>query len=206
MDSTEGLLKQVALGCSGGERWNELVNLYEARAQATLGFLQGISGEAVLRPGLAGRTLIEVVDHIRAWDDWETGAGLIPVAKGDKKPPIMELRNFVDRQGRVNHYDHLPLRQAIDRFNQERAEELRLFMQHRGLTWQKVVEELGQTSRRFAAAARSVPAEVADQTEPHFWRVLGEPVPHAVYLVAVSTFHIARDGEHQADLLFDRNN
>lgn len=199
MDSTETLLKQIALGCSGSERWSGLVNLYEARARATLSFLQGISEEAALKPGVVGRPLIEVADHIGKWDDWEIMAGLIPMARGDRRPPIMKFRNFVDRQGRVHHYDHLSLRQPIDRFNQERAEELRLFMQYRGLTWQTVVDELGQTSRRFAAAARSVPAEVADRTEPHLWKVLAEPVPHAVYLVAVSTFHIARDGEHQAD-------
>lgn len=199
MDSTETLLKKVALGSSGAERWSSLVNLYEARAQATLGFLQGISEESALKPGVVGRTLVEVVDHCRAWDQWETDAGLVPVASEIKKPPIMELRNFVNREGEVVHYDYLLSRQAIDEFNKDRAEELRLFMQYRGLTWQRVVEELGLTSWRFAVAARNIPAEVADRTEPHLWRVLGEPVPYAVYLVAVSTFHIARDGEHQAD-------
>lgn len=204
MDSTEGLLKQVALGCSGGERWNELVNLYEARARATLGFLQDISEEAALKPGVAGRSLIEVVDHIRAWDQWETDAGLTPIVNGIKKPPIMEFRNFVNREGKVVHYDHLSSHEAVDVFNGDRAEELELFLKYRGLTWLTVIEELEQTTKRLVAAARSVPAEVADQTEPHLWKFLGEPVPHAVFLVAVSTFHIARDGEHQSD--FDMAN
>lgn len=198
MDSTEILLKQMALGKSGGERWSDLINLYEARAQATLSFLRGISEEVTLRPGVAGRPLIEVVDHIRAWDQWETDSGLVCVAQG-KKPPIMKLRNFVNREGKVVHYDYLPSHQAVDVFNNDRAEELRLFMQYRCLTWPSVVEELEKTTKRLATAARGIPAEIADQTEPHLWKVLGELVPHAVYLVAVSAFHIARDGEHQAD-------
>lgn len=176
-----------------------MINLYETMAQATLGLLQTVSESTALRPGVAGRPLIAVVDHIRAWDQWETDAGLVQVARGIKKPPIMELRNFVNREGEVVHYDYLFSRQAVDRFNLERAEESRLFMQYRGLTWQKVVEELDQTTQRLAAAARNISAEVADQTEPYLWKVLGETVPHAVYLVAVSTFHIARDGEHQTD-------
>lgn len=199
MDSTELLLKQIALENSGSERWSCLVDLYEARAQATLSFIQGIPEETALKPGVAGRPLIEVIDHIRAWDQWEIDAGLVYVGRG-KKPPIIELRNFVNREGKVVHHDYLPSRRAVDVFNHERAGELRLFMKYRGLMWQKVVEELSQTSHRFAAAAREISAEVADQTELHLWRVLGEPVPHTVYLVAVSTFHIARDGEHRVDL------
>ena len=199
MDSTESLLKQIALENSGSERWSGLVDLYNAKAQVTLGFLQGISEEAALKPGVAGRPLIEVVDHIRAWDDWEKMAGLIPVVKGDKRPPIMEFRNFVNREGKVVHYDYLPPHQAVDKFNQERAEELRLFMQYRDLTWQKVLEELTQATNLLTIVARGISGKIADQTEPHLWKVLGEPVPHAVYLVAVSTFHIARDGEHRVD-------
>lgn len=202
MDSTEALLKQITLGSSGGERWSKLVDFYEVKAWETLGLLQTVSERVALQPGVAGRPLIEVADHIGKWDDWEINAGLSPVASGILKPPIMEFKNFVNREGKVVHYDHLSMNQAIDKFNQDRANELRLFMQHRGLTWQKVVEELGQTSRRFAAAARNIPAEVADQTEPHWWKVLGESVPHAVFLVAISALHIALDGEHQAD--FDR--
>ena len=72
-------------------------------------------------------------------------------------------------------------------------------MQYRGLTWSGVVGELEQTIEKLVVAAKNIPAEVADQTEPHLWRVLGEPVPTAVYLVAVSTFHVARGGEHQED-------
>ncbi|MDZ7586778.1 MAG: hypothetical protein U0946_03405, partial [Patescibacteria group bacterium] len=78
------------------------------------------------------------------------------------------------------------------------------FLKYRGLTWPVVVEELEQITNRLAVVARSIPAEVADQTEPHLWRVLGEPVPHAVYLVAVSTFHIALDGGHREDFLVAR--
>ena len=75
------------------------MDLYEVKAQETLGLLQTVSEAVALKPGVAGRSLAEVVDHIRAWDDWETGAGLIPVARGNEGPPIMEFRNFVDRQG-----------------------------------------------------------------------------------------------------------
>ena len=196
---TESLLKQIAVKNSGIERWSRSADFYEVMARATLSFLKNISEEVALQPGVAGRPLIAVIDHIRAWDGWETSAGLIPIARGDKKPPIMESRNFVDRQGRVYHYDHLPPSQAIDQFNQDRAEELRLFMQYRGLTWSGVVGELEQTIEKLVVAAKNIPAEVADQTEPHLWRVLGEPVPTAVYLVAVSTFHVARGGEHQED-------
>ena len=199
MNSTEAQLKLVALEKSGDERWRGLVNLYEAKAQATLDFLQNISEDNALKPVVAGRTLIEVVDHIRAWDQWETDAGLISIASGIKKPQIMKFRNFVDRQGLVSHYDYLPSHQAVDRFNQERAEELDLFLKYRGLTWPFVVEELRQITNRLAAAARDIPAEVAEQAELHLWRVLGEPVPHAVYLVAVSTFHVAIDGEYGVD-------
>ena len=187
------------MGSCGNERWSKLVDFYEVKAQETLGLLQTVSEAVALKPGVAGRALAEVVDHIRAGGDWETGAGLIPGARGDEGPPIMEFRNFVDRQGQISHYDYLSSHRAVDRFNRERAEELGLFMKYRGLTWPVVIKELGQTTSRLAAAARSIPAEVADQTAPHLWRVLGEPVPTAVYLVAVSTFHVARGGEHQED-------
>ena len=166
MDSIEAQLKLLAVEKSGDERWSGLVNLYEARSQATLSFLKNISEGDALKPGVVGRTLIKVVDHIRAWDEWEIDAGLVYVAQG-KKPPIMELRNFVDRHGQVSHYDYLSSHQAVDRFNQERAEELDLFLKYRGLTWPAVVKELGQTTSRLAAAAESIPAEVADKTELH---------------------------------------
>lgn len=76
MDSTELLLKQIALENSGSERWSCLVDLYEARAQATLSFIQGIPEETasiklILGSGLGQQSELTVglLDFIGNFSD-----------------------------------------------------------------------------------------------------------------------------------------
>lgn len=138
-----------------------------------------------------GRTILQVVGHIAAWEQWTIQA-LGEIISGVKRPRIMDFKGFFDPDDGKSH-DF----KNDDDFNSYQAEK------HKAWGWermQKLATPTGSKLYHLFTNQTLLPPEVLETTEQYHYRLPDKTLTTTVgwYLWMISIEHEAV--EHTKDL------